>query len=853
MNVLNKFTIRNLRLNKKRTIVTIIGIILSCALICGVAALVTSFQNALIEDAKNTYGNYHVMFYNVPQDEQKYLENNINVKESMKIKEVGYAKLVNSQNLYKPYLFLQSFDDKALKNLPVKLIKGRMPKNSNEIVISEHIIYDGNVKLNVGDKLKLNIGKRMIDGYELNQSNSYTSTDNGDDEDEELVEQFSNEYTIVGVIARPNFENYSAPGYTIISHLDSNDGEANVLLSFKNVRDTYKITEEITGVSNGYDRYDGKYLYKLNSNLLLYSGVSRNNSVNTTIYLLSGIIILIIVVTSVVVIRNSFSISITERFRQYGMLISVGATSKQIKKNVLFEGLILGIISIPIGIISGIFAIYILLNVVNGIIGEFYDIDLVLVVSPYTIIVSVLISTITIFLSSYLPARKASKISPLEAIRSSNDIKIKGKKLRTLKIFNKMFGIEGEIALKNLKRSRKKYRTTILSIALSIIVFISLNTFIEYGFAIEDMYYGGIDYNITVADYSDNEIEDTMEYYENILKLGNVEKYSIRKHFISFVDIGKYASETTKKLYGFWIDEEGNAKSASDLNIDLMAIGDENYKEYLKKLGLNEKEYENKGILLNRGIAIKDSKRIVYDYLNIKENDKLEFYENNVIGEDKFEIVVGKITEEFPFTLNQNALNSSPIIIVSDKYMENLDYTNATLFIDSSDSTKLENDIKKMDGYIKNSVHNLEASAKEANGIKLVISIFLYGFITVISLIGITNIFNTITTNMALRYKEFAILKSIGMTDKDFERMINFESIFYGLKSLLYGIPIGCVLSYLIFRTIMVSIEMEYRLPYNAILLSIVFVVLIVWTTMRYSLKKSEKLNIIDTIRNENI
>ncbi len=855
MNILNKLTKRNLLLNKKRTIVTVIGIILSTALICGVATLVTSFQNALVERARTAYGNYHTIFKNIPKDKQKYLLNNINVKSSMITKDLGYAKLDGSKNVLKPYVYIREFDDNAIKNLPIVLVSGRLPKNSNEIVISERIISDGEVKLKIGDKITLGVGKRMIDGDVLNQYNPIVSSKlaygiEDENKDEELVVEMDKEYEIVGIMQRPYYESYSSAGYIVISHLDENIYEdADISLLYKDVRDTYKITEEISGKNDDKKTSEEEYDYEYNSDLLRFSGVSKNDNINTTIYILSAIIISIIVITSVFVIRNSFNISITERFRQYGMLASVGATSKQIKKNVLYEGFILGLISIPIGIISGIFAIFILLNVVNMIIGDYLDnINLVLAVSPMLIIIAIIISEVTIFLSSYIPAIKASKISPLEAIRSNNDIKIKGKKLKISKLFKKLFGIEGEIALKNLKRSKKKYRTTVVSIAVSIIVFISLNTFIEYGFSMSNTYYEKYDYNIRV-NYTVEDNDDTLKYFNNIIKLDNINNYSIRKESIQSIELKKYATDVAKKVCGKVYNEEGEEVDQENMTIYFVAVGDKNYKDYLNKLGLDEKEYENKGILINRGMTILDDKRVEYDYINVKENDKLEYYDYS--NKEKREIVIGKITEELPFAVNKEFY--SPFIIVSDKYIENLEYGISSLLIDSSNATKLEKDIEKVDGYIRGSVYNIEEAVRENNSIKIVISIFLYGFITVIILIGVTNIFNTITTNMSLRHKEFAILKSIGMTDKDFRKMINFESIFYGLKSLFYGLPIGIILSYFISKAVGISMSFKYELPYKAIIICIIFVILIVWATMRYSLKKAEKLNIIDTIRNENI
>ncbi len=868
MNILNKLTIRSLLLNKKRTLVTIIGIILSCALICGVTTLVTSFQSALYAEAQYTHGNYHTEFQNVPVEDQKYFKNHVGIEKIMLTQDIGYAKLENSENEYKPYVYLMEFDDEALNNLAVHLVEGRLPENENEIVISQHIITDGGVKLSVGQKITLDVGKRMDSGHELDQGNPYNSLKD-EDETGEVTEYidtlFTKEYTIVGIMERPNFESYSAPGYTIISHMDQILKEnVNIFVSFKNVYDTYDLTAEILGMPEILaEGYTPKYEFKLNYEVLRYSGMTQNSAINSTLYSLSAIIIGIIVVTSVFVIRNSFSISITERFRQYGMLASVGATSKQIKKNVLFEGFILGLIAIPIGVLSGIFAIYILLLVVNGILGDLLgSIELVLAISPIAIIITILISAITIFLSSYLPARKVAKISPLEAIRSNNDIKVKSKKLKISKLSRKLFGIEGEIALKNLKRSKKKYRTTILSIALSIIVFISLNTFVDFGFLMGNVYYENLDYNIYIYNRSGPEDNEEMEaYYQDIIKLPNITKYAIRKEKSSAFSIEKYFTPEATETCGYYYDENGERKLGDTFGVMVISFDNAIYQEYLNKLGLNATEYKEKGILIDQGMTTYEDengavKRKLFQFTNIKEGEflEVEMYNNETEEREKHQIQIGKRTDQYPFSItSQSVYSQMPIIIISDEYMEKFDYRFDGVYIDSSNATQLEKDIEKLPSYVSNTINNIDESVRQENAIILVISIFLYGFITVISLIGITNIFNTITTNMSLRHREFAVLKSIGMTDKEFRKMINFESIFYGLKALLYGIPIGCILSYAMYQTMLYSIEMPYHLPYNAILISIIFVVLIVWCTMRYSLKKAEKLNIVDTIRNENI
>lgn len=848
MNILNKLTIKSLVLNKKRTMVTIIGIILSCALICGVATLAVSFKQAFINRAKITDGNYHVIFKSVPKNEQKYIANNIGVKKYMLTQDIGYAKLEGSKNEDKPYVFLKEFDDNALNNMGLNLVSGRFPKNSNEIVISEHIITNGGVNLKIGDKITLDISKRLSNGYELNQDSPYNINENVN---EYLEKLYTKEYTIVGVIQRLSSESYVAPGYTIISHLDTVGEKSNIAVLLKNVKDVYNFKKSIVGS----DDDTLKYQYKYNNELLKFEGVSQNDNINATLYTVSSIVIAIIIISSVFVIRNSISISITERIKQYGILSSIGATSKQIKKNVLYEGFLLSIVAIPIGIGVGIGAIGIVLSIVNNILKDYLgNLKLALYVSPVSITIAILISLFTIFISIIIPAIKASKISPIEAIRETNDVKIESKKLKVSKLFSKIFGIEGEIALKNFKRSKKKYRTTILSIFISVVLFITLDSFAEYTFKESKLYYDKINYNITVSDRIHEKNKDKLNYYDKVSKLENINQYSIEKQ-ISAVVNNNDVTEKAKLLYNSIYAGTDTYSEKTALSINVVAVGQKQYSEYISKLGGKIEDYENKGILINKNISSVKGKKYEYNFLNVNEKDKLKLliYDSNLKKDRNIEIEIAKITDIAPMEIHTSDITETAYLIVSDKYIENLDYSVGSMYIDSSNPDKLEEDIKQIDSTMKNSVYNMEDAKREENATSLAISIFLYGFIIIISLIGITNIFNTITTNIALRKNEFAVLRSIGMTDKEFTKMINFESLFYGIKSLLYGLPVGIIFSYMIYKGYSNMLSTTYMLPYKAIIISIVFVFLIITWTMHYSIKKIKRQNIIDTIRNENI
>lgn len=854
MKVLNDLSIQDLKLNKKRSIVIIIGIILSTALICGVAGLVTSFQKTMVDTAKEGQGNYHTIFYNVPKDELKYIEENREVKDYFLSEELGYSYLSNPKNVEEtPIVNVISMNDKFIENMSVNLKEGRLPENDTELAISTRINEKFNTNYKVGDTITLNINET-----EQNMENGIPKT-----------------YKIVGIIERPilAIESYDVDWFTAITKMQNVNKKANIAVLYNKPKDYIKNIENInnmtktennedgasfSGLSNKYKSY--KYNLMVNKELLAYEGASLDDETLKTIYGLGAFIIGIVLVSSVFVIRNGFEISITERLKQYGMLSSIGATKKQIKKSVYFEGFILGLIGIPIGILSGVFAIYILVNVVNYILKDYISKGTLLTYSMswIAIAISAFVSIITIWLSCKKSAKKASKVSPIEAIRNSEDVKLKAKKVKCPKIITKIFKTGGEIAYKNLKRSKKKYRTTVISIIVSIVIFISISSFIQYGFKMSEAYYTEINYNYMVFMQENEDNKEELKKYkilEDISKLPDAGEYSINKSNVLTMNMDeKHKAELTE--YGKEIKErfynEENGVRIDEINV--IALSKEAYERYVSKLGGDYEKYKNGAILIDKNINTNnDGKKIQGNIYTWKKGDII----TGKINDTQCNIEILAKTEEIPAGVNI-LYNPDAFIIVSEDFINKVGYKSIALYSNSNDAYKLDEEIKqyKQENNITDNTiqtFNMEESARAENAIVLVISIFLYGFIGVITLIGITNIFNTITTNMNLRKKEFAMLKSIGMTKKEFNRMIRLESIFYGLKSLIIGIPIGIILSYGMYTVFRNNMEMEYILPYKSIVISIVFVAVIIGIIMKYSMSKINKQNVIETIRNDNI
>ncbi len=878
MDLLHRLTKKNLQLNKKRTIVTIIGIILSVALITAVSTVFMSGYKSIVQFEKVYEGDYHIVFENVKREDIDRIKNNRYTENYFYSYGIGYSELKESKNEYKPYLYVLAFNKEGLEKAGLVLSEGRLPENDHELLITTHLKTNARVKYNVGDTLKLDVGKRMSEGYELNQHNPYNP-----EVKEELVDLEKKEYKIVGIVERPSrvVEDYSAPGFSIITYTDKVSDKSNIYirLNKKGLREYKKAIASLMGIDySTYLKMDNEELTEdeakeleesihteMDANLYLVTletGVFAEGMFKS-LGTMAGVVILIIIVTSVFCIKNSFDISIAEKTKQYGMLASVGATKKQIRRNVFYEAYRLGIVGIPLGIALGLVASFILVKVSNLLLFNMsrFTIDfLIFSISIPAIIFSIILGIVTLFLSSLRSASKASKIAPIKAIRNSEDIKIKAKNVKAPGIIKKIFGVGGEISYKNLKRSKKKYRTTVISIIVSVAIFISLSSLMTLLYQTIKNEYNEKDYTL-VVNYKTEGSENASQKIEQILHLNGVKDYAVVNSFGGYVIDDEDVTFT--KDYKKIDSRDPNKQFSNYKYVAMIKIGEHAYNNYLKKLGLKAEDVKGKGILLNYGTIYDYDKEdmVKVEFYNVKNNQKIHLssYEYDPEKQEEYtkdvgDLEIAYVTLDRPFGI---VIGGDPLIILDDetydKVVENpVPYVE--ILIDADNADDLQDEIEKILEEDDYSMSNVLEDVRTMRSLMLLIGIFLYGFIIVITLIGVTNIFNTITTNMELRQKEFAMLKSVGMTKKEFNRMVRLETFFYGTKALLIGLPIGIVLSMLLYKLLTkASSFRHYPIPYLSIIISIVAVFVLIACIMKYSINKINKQNIIETIRNENI
>ncbi|MBE5964412.1 MAG: ABC transporter permease [Lachnospira sp.] len=847
MNIFNKVTLNTLKENKVRTVVTIIGVILSAAMICAVTTIASSFLNYLINVARYTNGDWQGSALSVNKSVYEKVKNDDEVESVVYLEEIGYALDENIDNKFKPYIYVMAAGKNANNVLPIHITEGSYPTNDSEILLPEHLRYNGGVYYKVGDVLKLEVGKRFRDGEKLTQSNSLYYEDEESETPVKAAEEFvvdgQKTYTIVGYYERAEFEPYNAPGYTAITVSNGamkDDASYDIYFSLKNAKDIYDFMKD-NGLKGG-----------TNSTLLMALGVSRYDSFYNMVGGLSAIIIGLIMFGSVALIYNAFSISVSERTKQFGLLSSVGATKKQVRKMVFFEALSVSVVGIPLGILSGIGGIGVTLMIIGPKFRSLgFPVDMELSVSWFSIVVAVVVALVTVMISAWLPSKRATKVTAIEAIRQNNDIKIRNKNVKVSKLTAKLFGLPGVLATKYYKRNKKKYTTTVVSLFMSIVLFVTTSAFTSYITDAANVAFETSDYDL--------------EFIANKVQLKNVGKDELLKKIkgakniteACYVQYNIYTSDTKKE---YLTDDAIRVLEGNPLMVAVYFIDDAAYESMLKDYNLNKAVYMNKEnpvAVICDGTVEFDSEKEKYITINSFKNDNVETSIELYSTDEKITIKGGKILYDHPYFMDVYAVSYLYPASFMDVVMPETEDSSGIYYLMKSDNhnesfTSVKNILKEL-SLSSSNLYDYAAQAESDRNLLTILNVFSYGFITLISLIAAANVFNTISTNISLRRREFAMLKSIGMDNKAFNRMMNFECILYGAKSLILGIPVSVLISYAIHLSIMHGVEMAYKLPISAMLIATASVFLVVFMTMLYSMSKIKKDNPIEALKNENI
>ena len=859
MNLYTSLTLRYLKQNKRRTLVTIIGIILATALICGIGNICTSFMDYQMRDQIKTSGSFYATFTDIDKEKASV------ITKSSGVSEYGYKKNLGSVILDKKNstsLDINVFDKNTINSFQITLKKGSYPKNESELIVTQDLLNKWNKK--IGDKITLNLGELIYDdmGMISKLKNSQKTT-----------------FKIVGTLDKAPYNSklFAITGFDI-NTVNKNE-KFDVSICTKNPKDIYKTAISIgknIGLAQKDNPKDESYNYdeqanlyfkdiEYNEGLLRLLGASSYSNINITLLLIVGLVASLVIIATIATIYNSFSIAISERKKQFAILNSIGATKSQIMKFVFLEGFLVSIVGIPIGLLSGTVAIDIVFKVIKTFFktSMFGELGLRVVFSPIVLIISTLVILLTIFISAIIPAINAAKISPLEAIKNSSNLKVG--KIKSSKLIKKIFKTEGELAYKNLRRNKGKFRITLFSLVISIVIFISFNGFVDMFIEANQINYGSITNDLTL--YENNlltkeEVQKTIDELKKINGLKDVaidKGYNLNVH-VDEKNINKDLRESLKQSR--YVDMDNS--NYNFINSRLYIPG---YFS-ISNIKLSEGKFDRKTAKAENGVILvrysyqeslaKKGKVVLSNY---KVGDTLNCTITSYDSDGKesakeVKLKILAITDEI-LTGNNQYPETSFGVVAYDDLIPSLgitdDKSSSIYYVATNREKSTRDEVKKVAEENNLSVIDSIDEAQKLEQTMNVMKIFVYGFIVVISLVSVTNIINTISTNINLRKREFAVIKSIGVTPQGFKKMIYMESILYGILSLLYGIPIGICMNVLMNKILEGVITVQTLIPYKAILICVVAIFIITFIASYIPLKKISKENIIDNIRQESI
>ncbi len=901
MNVLHKVAFESLKKSRTRTIVTIIGIMLSTALIFAVTSSASSFVSFFRRYTAYTYGEWHGLEKCTSFEDYESISSSDEVETAVYDKYEGYADVSSElEDISDLYLNVFGINEDFQKLIPVHITSGCFPKNENEILIPEFFSVLTDSKYEVGDKITLKIGDVVSNGEYIlptaDKSNFYYWEN--DNSNKEFIEREEKTYTICGIFEMPAFSNiysYGITAFTFPTETEYLTNSYDYFYSLKNPSDISSFMKE--------NSLDGE----TNNEYLLSLGFSRYNSVTKSLFGVVAIVIVIVMLGSVVLIYNAFSISISERTKQFGILSSVGATKSQLRKMITFESFILSVIGIPLGLLLGLIGITVTFSLLEGSFsllsfGVYDNITIELDISWISVIAAVIIAVVTIRISAWLPSYRASKVSAVDAIRQTTDVKMPKKDIRTPRIIYKLFGISGVLGHKYYKRSRKKYRSTIISLFMSIVLFISASAFTNY-IVDSSMIFEGVESTETVYNY-----DISVEYFLNaendmITPESLTNKMSVNSEindYSYFCNFGTYFripyNNISDKIKNY-VDSVGFFSNMGDMEVFsfIYFIKDDTFKEILKKNNLSESKFMNPdeplGVTFDT-TSVFDEEAEKFINIDVFSVDEITFktycYKDidgyNFSGADdktaeyikvKSEAVTDTIKlpiEECrtDLTLKSGATIHKPIsnmnhssafylffpYSAAEKIIPNNNFDELSFLIKTDNHLECCRQLTEMHQNEKMNygiIYDKTAEIEQEENIVLIIKVFAYGFIILISLIAAANVFNTITTNIGLRRRDFSMLQSIGMNLKEMRKMLYYECILYGTKALLFGLPVSFLITFLIYHAVNLSVELSFFIPWKAVIIAGISVFFVVFATMLYASRKLKTSSTVDNLKNENL
>lgn len=951
---------KNLMLNKNRTITTLVMIIITVATFAGISIMYESAIKGLEKTFKETKGDYSISVENIDKNYDKNLLKDKNTEKVMEYytiskalsrgkiqediaKEKGkeyfdthsneeiQAEIQKAMSKLKPSKwYIQKYElnkdgedyskqqeeakqfeeailnpyfgvdilganKEDLKGYNFRLIDGRLPENENEIVLQK-ASKTARYTFNIGTTITMNGKEYKIVGYVNNVFDSNDSEVN------------------IGIVKIATEEEKKEAVSKIFGIYIKDKGE-----KVKNTAEEISKTLKEDSKNGSIKMAVNKSLLRLqNANLQGYE--SSTDNVIATLEMMRNVLIVIVAVSGIIIMYNSFNLSLVERRKQYGILKSLGIKNSSLYVMILFEALVLSVAGIVIGYICGMIGDYLVVGYINdtlvnmiksmGVENEL-QMSLIYTTNIHAFYLVAISTGITVVLAAMIPAIKSTRISPIENIRGKDDYVVNTKKVKTSNISKKLFGIEFDLARKNMKRAKKRFRVATLSLAIAFILIfvigtlgaqingqISLleaqtNSLFKNGNIAEITHINIVDKDGSVNNRKKSNVKYSEKDVQEIIKFG-IEDYAKQIESKDSLKINRAVLSTALEYLEKIDKDEELLKTVTDnyLKNRFNSIDDSSRQKAKKQISIQfatNKVYSDKDKFgLNE---IKDNEIYLSNVEILEENgtlvEKPIFDESKIIGKEieiygnKLKIAKAPVNSE----LTLRASTGGSIFLqayVNEKTFANIvrndekglnfrgfyqsDLKGDKKIEDIMKKQQQENLEKEYDfGKVQMFTETIITPSGVIGIIKGMITIFqllLYGFLILVILMSVVNIFTTITINILLRSRELAILKSVGMSDKQFDKMLRGENYIACLRSIIFGIVVSLLL---LFATKVIidkgNVNIDFRfiadmlgsINYIALAISIILVYGITFVSTFFAKKSIKSQDIVEVIRRDNI
>jgi len=823
MNIIRQLSIKSMSRNKTTTFVTIIGIIMSLALMTGLFLFANGLIDFFRQDVAVRDGDLHIHHQLMSAAELETLSHRDMLEKEVRLPYLGAYPNDSEHFVYTVLLGIQPSDME--QSVPLRASRGRLPEAEGEAVISQSVNSFRDEPIEIGQTITLDI---------YQPSNYYIhETDN-------QYEPIPGGITLTIVGEAGNRLPYPMNGPTIFVHQTPEQvAEGELFWAGFRLKDVSDASIET--FTEDWEMAN----WGTTSLATYYQGVSSGLSFFVKSFAM--VLVVIVAIAGIGLIQNGFLISLSQRMQELSILSSVGMTRRQKWRMAVTEGGLMYLIGLPFGILSGFLAMWIVFQVLTPMMQRLFDTPafMRLVWDWPTLLQIGVAGLVTVLIATIVPALRTSHTTPLAGVKQQEEITLTPKKLKSPGFIRKLFGMEGDLAWKNLQRNKRKYRGTLVSLIFSLVLYLSLASLMHYSDIANQVAMSQGRDDVIVYFYNTPFDQSVRDKARDIFAVDGVrEGYAINKLYGTADNQGGLTAKTQELI------------NPTEVPTDIVTFDEATLNQLLEQWGMTRAEMSGKAVLVNHYRYQAEDRSYQQEKLYQQPPTELTitFWGQNGYWEQT--VPIGHVVDQ-PLEIYDAWYPGASLIMIPEDFEqisangpENV-IIEIRLMTEPARHVQAVEEVSELLSQITFSaaINDQRANQQSMSDLILIAKILFFGFATVIALISLANIYNSLMSSLQFRRQEFAMLRSVGMEEKSFRRMIRFESYFYALKLLIWSIPIGLGTSYLMHWYLTRVVDMAFGIPIRHFVIATVIVISILLLIMNLGSRQARKGNILDELK----